>query len=474
MHLSENEGIEGKSFIVTGGLGFVGSSLCLELVRRGARIVRAFDIRTTSPWSDRLLENGVQCVQGDIINRKDVEKACRGVDCVFHLASFGMSGKEMLQYGRVDDVNINGTCNVLEACHEHGVKRLVYASTSNVVFSGNEIVNGNEKLPYVPLDNHVDPYSRSKSIAEQLVLKSNGRPSKNRNGERFYTCAVRPAAIYGPGEERHLPRIINHAKLGLMPFKIGEPSVKSDWVYIDNLVLALILASMGLLDDIPGRGKHPIAAGQPYFISDGSPVNTFEFIRPLLKSLEYDLPKTSLRVPTALYIGNAFSVLYTIIYPWLNRSWLPQPLLLPAEVYKVGVTHYFNYLKAKQELGYTPITSPQEGMAATISFYQERKRKSLDGPTIYAWLFCVIGMSAVIGAAFFPVPLVRPACLFILRSMWALRLLAVWAIAMHIGESVYAWRLAKRVDPANARGWFWQTFVLGFFSLKFLLKRAQK
>ena len=115
---------------------------------------------------------------GDIINRKDVDKALRGVDCVFHLASFGMSGKEMLQYGRVDDVNINGTCHVLDACHENGVKRLVYASTSNVVFAGNEIVNGNEKLPYVPLDNHVDPYSRSKSIAEQLVLKSNGRPLK--------------------------------------------------------------------------------------------------------------------------------------------------------------------------------------------------------------------------------------------------------------------------------------------------------
>lgn len=45
--------------------------------------------------------------------------------------------------------------------------------------------------------------------------------------------------------------------------------MKSDWVYVDNLVLALILASMGLLDDIPGRVGQPVAAGQPYFISDG-------------------------------------------------------------------------------------------------------------------------------------------------------------------------------------------------------------
>lgn len=115
---------------------------------------------------------------GDISHRADVDKALRGADCVFHLASYGMSGKEMLQFGRVDAVNVNGTCHVLEACIESGVERLVYVSTYNVVFGGKEIVNGNESLPYFPIDEHVDPYARSKSIAEQLVLKSNGRPLK--------------------------------------------------------------------------------------------------------------------------------------------------------------------------------------------------------------------------------------------------------------------------------------------------------
>lgn len=59
------------------------------------------------------------------------------------------------------------------------------------------------------------------------------------------------------------------ARLGLLLFRIGDQTVKSDWVFVDNLVLALILASMGLLDDNAGKGKHPIAAGQAYFISDG-------------------------------------------------------------------------------------------------------------------------------------------------------------------------------------------------------------
>jgi hypothetical protein len=105
----------------------------------------------------------------------------------------------------------------------------------------------------------------------EVSLKVVGFSAMYRNKDRncLYTCAVRPAAIYGPGEERHLPRIVSLAKKGLLPFKIGEASVKTDWVYVDNLVLALILASMGLLDDIPGKEKHPIAAGQPYFVSDG-------------------------------------------------------------------------------------------------------------------------------------------------------------------------------------------------------------
>ncbi|XP_061368427.1 uncharacterized protein LOC133311397 isoform X2 [Gastrolobium bilobum] len=477
MHLSENEGIEDKTFVVTGGLGFVGSALCLELIRRGAAEVRAFDLRTSSPWSHVLNDKGVRCIQGDVVRKEDVERALRGADCVFHLAAYGMSGKEMLQFGRVDEVNINGTCHVLDACLDLGIQRLVYCSTYNVVFGGQRIINGNETLPYFPIDNHVDPYGRSKSIAEQFVLKNNNRPF-NKSENRLYTCAVRPAAIYGPGEDRHLPRIITTARLGLLLFRIGDQTVKSDWVFVDNLVLALILASMGLLDHNPGKGKQPIAAGQAYFICDGSPVNTFEFLQPLLRSLDSEVPKTSLSVDHALILGRICWGVYTILYPWLNRWWLPQPFILPSEVHKVGVTHYFSYLKAKEEIGYVPVVTPREGMAATISYWQERKRKTLDGPTIYPWLFSIIGMISLFCAAFLPdigiVFLLRAISLFIFRSMWMTRMVFCLATLAHIFEAVYAWFLAKRVDPANARGWFWQTFLLGYFSLRFLLKRARK
>jgi nucleoside-diphosphate-sugar epimerase len=64
MHLSANEGIEDLRFAVTGGQGFVGAALCLELLRRGARDVRSLDLRADSPWSQELIDAGVHTFQG--------------------------------------------------------------------------------------------------------------------------------------------------------------------------------------------------------------------------------------------------------------------------------------------------------------------------------------------------------------------------------------------------------------------------
>lgn len=92
------------------------------------------------------------------------------------------------------------------ACLETGTSRLVYTSTYNVVFGGQEIRNGDSSLPYLRLDQHVDHYSRTKCIAEQEVRGANGR--QTRGGVDLRTCALRCAGIYGEGEQRHLPRIV--------------------------------------------------------------------------------------------------------------------------------------------------------------------------------------------------------------------------------------------------------------------------
>lgn len=114
-------------------------------------------------------------MSGDVVSREDVEEVLEGVDCVIHLASYGGSGKEMARTCRIEEVNVEGTRNVLETCVKKGITRVVYLSTNDVVFDGKEIENGDETLPYIASDRNVSSYDRTKSIAEQLVLVNNGR-----------------------------------------------------------------------------------------------------------------------------------------------------------------------------------------------------------------------------------------------------------------------------------------------------------
>ncbi|KAF8106863.1 hypothetical protein N665_0130s0035 [Sinapis alba] len=329
MNQEENIGIQGKVVAVTGGLGLVGSTVCLELLRRGALQVRSLDCRKTSPWSDRLKESGVHCINGDVVSRKDVEEALEGVDCVIHLASYGGSGKEMVQTRRIEKVNVEGTRNVLETCVKKGITRVVYMSSNGVVSGGKEIENGDETLPYLASKQYVGPYDQTKSVAEQLVLKNNGRIVENGHGSLLSTCAIRCPLVYGPGEEKYLDRIISDARLGLFLFKIGDPNSKTDWIYVDNIVLSIMLATTGLLSE------HSKVAGKAYFVSDGNPINFFEFLQPLLKNLDYELPKSSLSIPLAVSLGNICKAMYIMLLPLLNQPWFPQPLILPPEVYKV-------------------------------------------------------------------------------------------------------------------------------------------
>ncbi|CAF2065275.1 unnamed protein product [Brassica oleracea var. botrytis] len=472
MNQEENIGIQGKVVAVTGGLGFVGSAVCLELLRRGALQVRSLDCRKTSPWSDRLKESGVHCIYGDVVSIENVENALDGVDCVIHLASYGGSGKEMIQTRRIEEVNVEGTRNVLETCVKKGITRVVYLSSNGVVFGGKEIENGDETLPCLSSNQYVGPYDETKSVAEQLVLKNNGRIVESGHGSLLSTCAIRCPLVYGPGEEKYLDRVISDARLGLLLFKIGDPNSKTDWINVDNIVLALMLATTGLMS------KYSKVAGKVYFVSDGTPINFFEFLQPLLKNLEYDLPKSSLSIPLAVSLGNICKAIYIMLSPLLNRRWIPQPLILPPEVYKVGVTNYYSINKAKEELGYEPKTQPDEAMTETIKYFKDKKRREVGGPSIYAWLFCVIGLPSILSVAWLPdigpIPFLRVIAMFIFRSMLALRIASGIVVTAHVSEAFYALGLARRVDPRNATAWFWRTLLLATFSLRLLWKRRGK
>uniref|UniRef100_A0A674GNR7 Putative short-chain dehydrogenase/reductase family 42E member 2 n=1 Tax=Taeniopygia guttata TaxID=59729 RepID=A0A674GNR7_TAEGU len=311
---------------------------------RGRDRDRDRDRGRAGPARARVLRCRQAALQTDIRDYSAILAVCEGADCVFHVASYGMSGTEQLHKKEIETVNINGTRLILNACKQQNIPRLVYTSSVNVVFGGLPIEDGDEEsLPYFPIDKLVDHYSRTKSIAEQMVLAANG--SALEGGGILHTCVLRPPGIYGPEEQRHLPRLAKIIERRLLSFKFGDPSVKMNWIHVENFVQAHILAAEALTPE-----KNYIASGQVYFIHDGEKSNLFEWLTPLFERLGCSKPW--IRIPTCLVYASATFMehLHAILRPVVD---LP-PLLTRNEVQNISVTHTFRIDKARAQLGYRP------------------------------------------------------------------------------------------------------------------------
>lgn len=325
--------------LVTGGAGYFGFRLGKALAAQGMSVVL---LDMNRPPAD--LPEGAHFIQSDLRDYPSLYKVCEGVSCIFHTASYGMSGPEQLKKDLVESINVGGTMNVINVCKEQSVSRLVYTSTVNVVFDGKPIEDGDEtSVPSVPPDMHIDHYSRTKCIAEQMVLSANGHCLKA--GGFLRTCVLRPCGIYGPEERRHLHRVMVNVERRFFSFRFGNSKAKMNWVHVDNLVLAHVLASEALT---PQRSC--VASGHVYFINDGISFNIFEWFEPLFKKLGYGKPL--IKLPFSLVYAAAILVeyLHVVLRPVVNV-----PLLFTRnEVRNISVTHTFKIDKARRELGYCP------------------------------------------------------------------------------------------------------------------------
>uniref|UniRef100_A0A673FTD2 Putative short-chain dehydrogenase/reductase family 42E member 2 n=1 Tax=Sinocyclocheilus rhinocerous TaxID=307959 RepID=A0A673FTD2_9TELE len=261
--------------------GYFGFRLGHALAGQGATVF-LLDLHKP-PWD---IPDGAVFQQIDIRDYDALYKICAGVDVIYHTASYGMSGPEQLRRKQIESVNVGGTNN-------RGISKLIYTSTVNVAFAGRPIEDGEEdSVPCVPLDMHIDHYSRTKAIAEHMVLAANGRSTKG--GGLLHTCVLRPSGIYGPGERRHLHRV--NVERRLFSFCFGDPNAKMNWVHVDNLVMAHVLAADALTAD-------KAFSGQVYFINDGESVNVFEWLTPLFERLGYGRPLIHLPVSLVYSAG---------------------------------------------------------------------------------------------------------------------------------------------------------------------------
>ncbi|XP_054615434.1 putative short-chain dehydrogenase/reductase family 42E member 2 [Dunckerocampus dactyliophorus] len=359
-------GSSAEKVLVTGGGGYFGLRLGRALASQGMSVIL---LDMNKPPSD--IPDGAVFYQSDIRDYSSLFDLCDGVDCVFHTASYGMSGPEQLRKEQVESVNVGGTHNVINVCKERSIHRLVYTSTINAVFAGEPIEDGDEaSVACVPPDMHVDHYSRTKAIAEQIVLSANGCPLKG--GGLLRTCVLRPCGIYGPEERRHLHRVMVNVERRLFSFRFGNPQARMNWVHVDNLVLAHVLAAEALTTK-----KSCIASGQAYFINDGLSVNLFEWLTPLFEKLGYSRPLINL--PVSLVYSAAILVEYLHIF---LRPVIEVPLLFTRnEVRNIAVSHTFKIDKARQDLGYRP---KSYSLVDSVEQYLH-SRKACSGSPLVHW-----------------------------------------------------------------------------------------
>ncbi|MBI5476759.1 MAG: SDR family oxidoreductase [Ignavibacteriales bacterium] len=193
-----------KNILVTGSNGFIGSNLVIELVRLGFR-VKAFHRSDSN--IDNLSEINTVHVIGDILDKNSLLNAIRGCDTVFHTAALISFFK--LKRQKHFEINVEGTRNVVEACMEVGVEKLIHTSTIGALGYTTDGTLTNENTVYNWGKNI--PYRYTKHLAELEVLKG--------VGSELNATIVNPSIIIGAGDLNiHGGQFVRDIKLGKIPF----------------------------------------------------------------------------------------------------------------------------------------------------------------------------------------------------------------------------------------------------------------
>jgi nucleoside-diphosphate-sugar epimerase len=317
-----------ETAFVTGGSGFIGGALIRRLVSEGMR-VRALARSESSAAKVEAL--GAEAVRGDLDDPASMAAAASGCDVAFHLAAhLGEWGPwEEFERG-----NVEGTRNALAACEEAGVRRFVHCGTEAALMAGEPLVHVDETAPLRP-DSRA-PYPATKAKAELAVREA------SRDG--FETVAVRPRFVWGKGDTTLLPEMVETVEAGKFAWVGGGRNV-TDTAHVDNVVEGLVLGAE--------KGR----AGEAYFITDGEPVVFREFVTEMLRTQGVEPPDRSLPGWTAAPLARVCELAWKLPLPGEPpmtkfRSWI----LTQECTIEIG--------KAREELGYKPLVSHEQGLAA--------------------------------------------------------------------------------------------------------------
>ncbi|MGH2808410.1 MAG: NAD-dependent epimerase/dehydratase family protein [Actinomycetota bacterium] len=220
--------------LVTGGAGFIGSSIARKLLERGDEVVILDNLMGGFRES---VPDGAEFIEGDLRDPADLERAVAAAEVVFHEAAIRSVPRSLDEPSLVHDSNVTGTLNLLIAAEEAGARRLVYASSSSLYGGAFEGPSREDMTP-----NPLSPYAVSKLAGEHYcrVWSSLGR---------LPTVCLRYFNVFGPGQSPEskyaavFPAFISALKHDEAPDIHGDGEQSRDFTFIDDVVRANLLAA---------------------------------------------------------------------------------------------------------------------------------------------------------------------------------------------------------------------------------------
>jgi nucleoside-diphosphate-sugar epimerase len=318
----------GDTAFVTGGSGFVGGRL-IERLRSDGVAVRA--LARSDASAQAVAGRGAEPVRGDIHDVEAIRDGARGCELAFHAAAHVGDFGPWEEFERD---NVDGTRSVLAACADAGVRRFVHVGTEAALMAGQPLVAVDETAPLRPDSPAV--YPATKARAEQAVRDAN-RPG-------FETVVVRPRFVWGPGDTTVLPALAAAVESGRFAW-IGGGRQRTSTTHVDNAVEGLVLGAR--------RG----APGGVYFVTDGDPVVFRDFVTDLLATRGVTPGERNLPRPLAAALATGGETL------WRALRLRGAPPVTRFSVWVASLETTIDISKARNELGYEPVRSVQEGLA---------------------------------------------------------------------------------------------------------------
>ncbi|WP_333859910.1 NAD-dependent 4,6-dehydratase LegB [Clostridium sp.] len=227
--------LKGKKVLITGSEGFIGSHLVEKLIDIGAEATALIQYNSFNNWGwidtfHKNIKDSIHVVTGDVREYDGIKKIVKGQDVVFHLAALIAIPYSYLSPMAYVRTNVEGTTNILEACREYGVQKIIHTSTSETY--GTAL--------YVPIDEKhplqgQSPYSASKIGADKIA-------------ESFYrsfnlpVATIRPFNTYGPRQSARavIPTIISQILSGEKRIKLGSLTPTRDFNYVKDTAEAFV------------------------------------------------------------------------------------------------------------------------------------------------------------------------------------------------------------------------------------------